>query len=382
MSSSRLIFASAYLGMLLFGVSLITLGSVAPGLREKFSLDSISIGALFSILPFGILTGSLLFGPFADRYGYKIIFVLAGLAMFAGFQGIAYASSITTLSVCVFLFGLGGGVMNGSTNAVVSDVSTTNKSANLSLLGVFFAIGALGMPFILGTLEKKYSFEIIVASVGYVALLATILFLITRFPVAKQSHGISLSRFGNLLTDSFLLMIGLFLFCQSSFEAIINNWATTYLLDKIDVTMSQALYALSLYVAGMAIMRIVLGKVLRQVKSGPVLLASIGLLGVGVLMLQLSSALAFSTIALVVIGAGLAAGYPVTLGYVGDRYAAVSGTAFSIVISIGLIGSMIINYTLGIIAEKFGLDHVVTMVFLLTAGMLCFSLVIFKKLKT
>lgn len=382
MSSSRLIFASAYLGMLLFGVSLITLGSVAPGLREKFSLDSISIGALFSILPFGILTGSLLFGPFADRYGYKIIFVLAGLAMFAGFQGIAYASSITTLSVCVFLFGLGGGVMNGSTNAVVSDVSTTNKSANLSLLGVFFAIGALGMPFILGTLEKKYSFEIIVASVGYVALLATILFLITRFPVAKQSHGISLSRFGNLLTDSFLLMIGLFLFCQSSFEAIINNWATTYLLDKIDVTMSQALYALSLYVAGMAIMRIVLGKVLRQVKSGPVLLASIGLLGVGVLMLQLSSALAFSTIALVVIGAGLAAGYPVTLGYVGDRYAAVSGTAFSIVISIGLIGSMIINYTMGIIAEKFGLDHVVTMVFLLTAGMLCFSLVIFKKLKT
>ncbi len=382
MSSGRLIFASAYLGMLLFGVSLITLGSVAPGLREKFSLDSISIGALFSILPFGILTGSLLFGPFADRYGYKIIFVLAGLAMFAGFQGIAYASSITTLSVCVFLFGLGGGVMNGSTNAVVSDVSTTNKSANLSLLGVFFAIGALGMPFILGTLEKKYSFEIIVASVGYVALLATILFLITRFPVAKQSHGISLSRFGNLLTDSFLLMIGLFLFCQSSFEAIINNWATTYLLDKIDVTMSQALYALSLYVAGMAIMRIVLGKVLRQVKSGPVLLASIGLLGVGVLMLQLSSALAFSTIALVVIGAGLAAGYPVTLGYVGDRYAAVSGTAFSIVISIGLIGSMIINYTMGIIAEKFGLDHVVTMVFLLTAGMLCFSLVIFKKLKT
>ena len=382
MSSSRLIFASAYLGMLLFGVSLITLGSVAPGLREKFSLDSISIGALFSILPFGILTGSLLFGPFADRYGYKIIFVLAGLAMFAGFQGIAYASSITTLSVCVFLFGLGGGVMNGSTNAVVSDVGTTKKSANLSLLGVFFAIGALGMPFILGTLEKKYSFEIIVASVGYVALLATILFLITRFPVAKQSHGISLSRFGNLLTDSFLLMIGLFLFCQSSFEAIINNWATTYLLDKIDVTMSQALYALSLYVAGMAIMRIVLGKVLRQVKSGPVLLASIGLLGVGVLMLQLSSALAFSTIALVVIGAGLAAGYPVTLGYVGDRYAAVSGTAFSIVISIGLIGSMIINYTMGIIAEKFGLDHVVTMVFLLTAGMLCFSLVIFKKLKT
>ena len=381
MGSTKLIFASAYLGMLLFGVSLITLGSVAPGLREKFSFDSISIGTLFSVLPFGILTGSLLFGPFADRYGYKMIFVLAGLAMFAGFQGIAYATSLTPLYLCVFLFGLGGGVINGSSNAVVSDVSTTNKSANLSLLGVFFAIGALGMPFILGTLEKKYSFEIIVASVGYVALVGTGLFLITHFPLAKQTQGISLSRFGSLLTDGFLLLIGLFLFCQSSFEAIINNWATTYLLDKISVTMSEALYALSLYVVGMALMRILLGKVLRQVKSAPVLLCSIAMLAVGGLMLHYSSALALSTVALVVIGAGLAAGYPVTLGYVGDRYASVSGTAFSIVISIALIGSMIINYAMGIVAERYGVDHVVTMVFVLTAGMLCFSLAIFKKMK-
>lgn len=382
MGSTKLIFASAYLGMLLFGVSLITLGSVAPGLREKFSLDSISIGTLFSVLPFGILTGSLVFGPFADRYGYKMIFVLAGLAMFAGFQGIAYASSMTPLYLCVFLFGLGGGVINGSSNAVVSDVSTTNKGANLSLLGVFFAIGALGMPFILGTLEKKYSFEIIVASVGYVALVGSVLFFITQFPQAKQRQGISLSRFGSLLTDGFLLLIGLFLFCQSSFEAIINNWATTYLLDKISVTMSEALYALSLYVVGMALMRIVLGKLLRQVKSAPVLLCSIALLAVGGLMLHYSSALALSTAALVVIGAGLAAGYPVTLGYVGDRYASVSGTAFSIVISIALIGSMIINYAMGLVAERYGVDHVVTMVFVLTAGMLCFSLAIFKKMKT
>ena len=382
MGSTNLIFAYAYLGMLLFGVSLITLGSAAPGLREKFSLDSISIGTLFSVLPFGILTGSLVFGPFADRYGYKMIFVLAGLAMFVGFQGIAYASAMAPLYLCVFLFGLGGGVINGSSNAVVSDVSTTNKSANLSLLGVFFAIGALGMPFILGTLEKKFSFETIVASVGYVALFDTGLFLITRFPLAKQKQGISLSRFGSLLSDGFLLLIGLFLFCQSSFEAIINNWATTYLLDKISVTMSEALYALSLYVAGMALMRIILGKLLRKVKSAPVLLFSIALLGVGGLMLHYSTALALSTAALVVIGAGLAAGYPVTLGYVGDRYASVSGTAFSIVISIALVGSMIINYTMGIVAERFGVDHVVTMVLVLTIGMLCFSLAIFKKMKT
>ena len=50
----------------------------------------------------------------------------------------------------MFLFGLGGGAVNGATNALVSDISEKDKGANLSLLGVFFGLGALGMPFILG----------------------------------------------------------------------------------------------------------------------------------------------------------------------------------------------------------------------------------------
>ena len=194
MSHHRSVFLSAYLGMLLFGISLITLGSVAPGLKGKFSLDAISFGTLFSILPFGILSGSLFFGPIADRYGFKIIFLLAGLSTFIGFEGIAYAYSLTILKASVFLFGFGGGILNGASNAVVSDISESDKGANLSFLGVFFALGALGMPFILGILEKKFPFDTIVASVGYVALLGVALFSATRFPVAKQSHGISFKK--------------------------------------------------------------------------------------------------------------------------------------------------------------------------------------------
>jgi len=382
MISNRPVFFSAYLGMLLFGVSLITLGSIAPGLQSKFLLDPISFGTLFSILPFGILSGSLLFGPFADKYGYKIILVLSGLSMFAGFQGIAYASSLALLKVCVFLFGLGSGAINGASNALVADISETNKSANLSLLGVFFAIGALGMPFVLGLLEKKFSFEVIVASVGYLAFLGTVLFLVTRFPVAKRSHGVSLSDVSTLLKNGFLMLIGFFLFCQSSFEAIVNNWTTTFLLDKISISTREALYALSMYVVGMAIMRLILGRILKQIEGKTIMLASIVLLVIGCLLMQFASSYYLSVAGLVIIGAGLAAGFPVTLGYVGDRFATVSGTAFSIVISMGLIGSMVINYLMGWMAKQYGIHHLITMGFVLTASMLIFSLLIFQKIKT
>lgn len=379
MRSKQSIFLCAYLGMLLFGASLVTLGSVAPKLQEKFLLDSISFGALFSILPLGILAGSLLFGPLADRYGYKIVLTTSGLFMFVGFQGIAYAYTVGILKICVFLFGVAGGAINGSSNAVVSDVSERNKSASLSLVGVFFAVGALGMPFILGILEKTFSFERVVATVGYVALISTVLFLITRFPVAKQVQGLPLSQLRKLLNDKVLLIVGFFLFCQCSFEALINNWTTTYLLESNGIPIQKALYALSLYVAGMAATRIVLGKALQKISAGTILLVSIALLLAGCFILQLTSTYALSVAALVIIGSGLAAGFPVALGFVGTRYTAVSGTAFSIVISIGLIGSMALNYSMGFIADQYGIHHFTTMAFVLTGGMLVFSLLINKQ---
>ena len=380
MRSTKSIFLSAYLGMLLFGISLITLGSVAPSMKEKFSLDAISFGTLFSILPLGILSGSLFFGPFADKYGYKTILVLSSICMFAGFQGIAYASSLSLLKLCVFLFGFVSGTINGASNAVVSDISENNKGANLSFLGVFFAIGALGMPFILGMLQKQFSFSAIVSGVSYLALLGTVLFSFTSFPVAKQVHGVPLKEIGRLLTDNFLLLVGFFLFCQSSFENVINNWTTTYLLQKIPISMSEALYALSLYVLGMAITRIILGKILTQVSSKTILVISVLVLAAGGVVLQLAISHAVITAGLILLGVGLAAGFPVMLGYVGDRYKAVSGTAFSIVISMALIGSMVTNYLMGMIAEHYGIQHLVTVVLVLTALMLLFLLGIFRKL--
>ena len=73
MFNKKLVFWAACAGHFLFGIGLITLGSVAPDLRMKFSIDELSSGTLFSIMPIGIFTGSLIFGPICDQYGYKLL---------------------------------------------------------------------------------------------------------------------------------------------------------------------------------------------------------------------------------------------------------------------------------------------------------------------
>ena len=381
MRAHRLTFISACAGMLLFGISLITLGSVASGLQERFQLDAMESGALFSILPIGIILGSLVFGPFCDRYGYKFFFLLSCLALFIGFQGIAFAGSLGLLKFCVFLFGFGGGAINGATNAVVSDISVHNKGANLSLLGVFFGIGALGMPFVLGALEKQFSFQQLVSFVGFLPLAAALLFLLTPFPPPKQTQAIGSAKVWSLIKDPALLLIAFFLFCQSSFEGIINNWTTSYLEDHLQFTSSNALFSLSLYVAGLTVMRVALGSIFRNTQPAKIMTLTFLLMFAGVTLLRLAYFPAMATTGLILIGGGFAAGFPVMLGLAGVRFAEFSGTAFSIILTVALAGNIVINYVTGIVVKQYGIQSLTTIAFILIMVMIPLTYGILKKTK-
>jgi MFS family permease len=380
MYKKRLVFWAACIGILFFGMAITTLGSVVPQLRIKFHLDDISAGTLFSILPFGILMGSLFFGPFCDRYGYRILLALTCFSMFIGFEGIAYAPSHVILKICIFLFGLGGGAINGATSALVSDISEKEKGANLSLLGVFFAIGALGMPFVLGVLENQFSYEIILSIIGLATFIMGVFYLLIKFPPPKHAGGLPVAKSLSLMKDSVLLLIAFFLFFQSAFEGIINNWTTTYLSGYLHISPGKALYALSLSVLGTTVMRLLLGSIFRNTQAKKIWTISFSLLFAGLIFLSLGKSFYPAVTGLILIGAGLAAGFTIMLGYVGDRFKELSGTAFSIAFVIALIGNMIINYSMGFIVQKYGVRQLTTVGFVefLIMALLCVA--ILKKL--
>jgi len=381
MYNKKLVFWSACAGMLIFGIGLITLGSITPGLREKLGLDDLSAGTLFSILPFGILAGSLLFGPVVDRYGYRTLMVVSCILMAIGIEGVAFAADKGILKFWIFLIGLGGGVVNGSTNAMVADISENNKGANLSLLGVFFGIGALGMPMISGIFESRFRFDTILAAVGMLVLAAAIFFTFVHFPPAKQKKESPFSGIRGMFNDRILLIIALFLFLQSSFEGIINNWTTTYLIDQLAVQQNMALFGLSSFVAGMVIMRFLSGTILNKVPVRKILITSFIFILTGLAIIKLSGSLYPALAGLVILGAGLAGGFPIMLGFVGDRYAELSGTAFSFVLVFGLTGNMLINYGMGLISQTFGISHLITVAFAEWILMILLSVIILKNLK-
>ena len=355
MTNRRTLFAIACLGMLSFGIVLTTLGAVLPSVIERFGIDTAVAGSLFLLMTFGILVGSLVFGPIVDRRGYKGMLLLATTLIIIGLEGIAFAPSMGWLRAAVALIGFGGGIINGGTNALVADIATEGRTAGLSLLGVFFGVGAVGVPFALGSLHGVFSYSTIIAAVGALVIIPLVITALTPFPAPKQPQGFPLAAAQELVRDPVILLMGLMLFLASGMEITVGGWTATFFKEELQIADQRALVYLSLYWLGMMLARIALGSALRRVAPARVLLGCLVIAFVGALLLILTRTASLAAAGVFLLGCGFAASFPVVLGFVGDRYAHLSGTAFSLVIVMALTGGMILPYTTGVLGASYGL---------------------------
>jgi fucose permease len=367
----RLVLAAAYVGMLLFGIVLTTLGAVLPSIIERLGLDRTAAGSLLALMSLGILAGSLAFGPVVDRRGYKGMLAAAVVLIALGLEGIAFAPSIAPLAVAVILIGFGGGVINGGTNALVADISADRRAAGLAYLGAFFGVGAFGVPFVMGLLRARFGDAGVVAGIGVLVALVLPYYAAIRFPEAKQPQGFPLRRATGLLRDPAFVLFGVMLFFESGVELTVGGWTATYVNQELVLSPERALYLLSLYWLGMMGARLALGWLLTRVSSVAVLLCSLGVAFAGALILIGARTTASAAAGTLAAGAGFAAVFPVVLGHVGDRYERLSGTAFGVVLAMALVGGTALPYLTGVLGDAVGLRQSLAIV---PAGLICVAL--------
>lgn len=355
MYNSNHVFAAASMGIFLFGIGLIALGSTLPEMLEKFKVSALDAGFVTSLMPFSILLGSIFFGPIVDRYGYKWILFFCSLFVIAGMESMAFAKSWTMIQLGVFLIGLGGGALNGTCSALVADTNESDRGAKLSLLGVFFGIGALGMPLLLNMLSPSFSAEQILSTIGLTMLFAPVYIIFLAYPKPKQAQGVSLKEGLGLLKNPLLLLLSFSLFLESGLEGLTMNWSTNYFQNELGIASKMALTGLTVHMAGMTVMRFLLGFLLKRYSAYSMLMLSLAFVLLGIGMLWMEPGFNLAIIAIALLGLGFAGVFPIILGRIGDIWSAFSGTVFSITLVISLIGNMLINYLMGILSFNYSM---------------------------
>lgn len=335
------VFVAACAGMGFFGVTMLSLGPLLGRIAEL----GVNATALPSTLTIGIIIGTLLFGPIVDKFGYKGLTICSSLLALAGMLGLNFFVTDTLLLASICSLGIGGGILNGLTNALVSDIyDDTKRGFKLSILGAFYCIGALTWT-LLNYFIADYHIPLYAMSIIMGCFI--VFFCFIGFPKAKPADQVGMKQTLGLFKYPALLVFGLVLFCQSGLEGASGDFTVLFLTDTGRMDTTAATLAMTWFTIGMLAGRLILGKIMDALKDVGTfyLYLSVALVGVALLAFFANTIAVYT--AMVLLGFGVGATFPVVLGHVGGIFRNQSGTAISIAVFIALVGQFTLKKITG-----------------------------------
>ena len=343
--------ASAFAGMFVFGIVMAVLGAILPSLFERIRIDKAEAGGLFLYMNFAMLVVSFFFGPIVDRFGFKLFLLASSLLVALSFGLLAFAAGHAPVIAAVVVLGLGGGGLNGGTNALTNDLNPGGRGSALNLLGIFFGFGALFIPFLIGTLLGWAGLVRILILAAALGLVPFILFASSIFPRPKQPQGFPIREAKKIAGDPLLWVCAFILFFQSGNEFTLGGWISTCLHEEFGLAPTAAALVLAGYWAAVMAGRLAASRIVRKTGHNPLVLGSAVLSLSAALLLVAAPAPGAAVAGALLVGLGFAAIYPTTLATAGGRFASVSGTAFSIIFTVALCGGMLSPWLAGTIAQ-------------------------------
>jgi MFS transporter, FHS family, glucose/mannose:H+ symporter len=353
-----ILFGGAATGIFVFGIVMAVLGTLfgLPEMRTRLRIDLAQQGSLFLLLYLGILFATLLAGPAIDVIGNKLILIVSATLVASGMLGFAFAHSFTSAEIPALLLGCGGGGLNTSTNALVSDLYHERRGSMLNVLGIFYGIGALCIPLLAASIAALFSVRRQLFCCAGLAAACAFLFLVLRFPPAAAAQSFSWRDALHVARYPGVLLLGFLLFCQSGNEASIAGWTSTY-AGEAGFTARTATFILAAYWAALMTGRLAVAQLLKSISKERLVLASgVGsLLGAGLLLANRS--IVMLSLGVLVLGFSYAGVFPTALAIAGDSYRKLSGTVFGLIFGIALLGGMSFPWAVGQLSQAWGVRY-------------------------
>jgi fucose permease len=340
---------AAILAIFVYGMIAAMLGTILPGLSERFKLTPRQNGTIAFFQALGLMIASVGVGPLIDNQGKKIGLVL-GLALIAAALGLLPRSrGFGGLVALLFVLGLGGGIVVTGANALVSDVAESYRGTALNLVNLFFGLGGMATPFISANLLKRDTVKLCYAA-GTFAVVALLVQLAAPIPGPAGGQSFVLAEAGTVLGRPILFLLGLFLFLYVSCEVGIWNWLTQHLVAQ-GIPESRALNVLSLgFALGILLGRVAVSPVLISVSPQRVTLVASAAMALTTWLALRARKVMSAWILVFLAGVAMAPVFPTTLAIVGNAFPRMTGTAIGFAITCGWLGLAVSSRIIGAIA--------------------------------
>ena len=112
-TTTILLTSICFFAFLIFGVTDNLKGPTLPAMLAELNIDYSTGGNISFSEYVGFLIANLITGILADRFGLKLVFVLAGVALVIGAGGYSYFGTPLLLSISLFIVGLSMSLFTG-----------------------------------------------------------------------------------------------------------------------------------------------------------------------------------------------------------------------------------------------------------------------------
>jgi MFS transporter, FHS family, glucose/mannose:H+ symporter len=321
--------------MFVFGIVLLLMGSLLPTLH----VSGTKAGSLGSYPLIGILAATIVIGPILDKAGAKPA-LAAGLTLIAAsLVTMPSLSNYAALATAALVYGIGGGILNTTTNALIADLNASGRGAALNLLGFSFSLGAIIAPLLMSATGGWFSTSAVLRVLAIATAVVLICVLALPFP-APAHRDTPLASLLKVLRQPLVWVFGALLFFESGNENCMFVWAGKAAGELLHLAAWRADLALLGLSVALGVGRLVATVLLKWVGSRNALLLSSVITIAG-------AALALNDVTFVgmmtgftVIGLGMSAIYPTALGLAGDRFPGETGTVFGGVMTVALVGGV------------------------------------------
>jgi fucose permease len=305
-------------------------------------------------------------GVLAGRLSRRLLLAAGPGLIAVGLVGIAAAGSWPVFLAGFLAMGLGAGIIDAGINALFMDLYA-GRAAMLNRLHLFFAIGALTVPLVVGgVVGSGAPWQVVaVASVAVAVPLGVILATRRLPPTHPGSVGgdietaASDTAAGGPATGVArrrmplpLVLLAVAIGCYVAMELGVSSWLVRYLEDA---PLEVATLALSLFWAALALGRLVSSFIVDRM--GAVRFAVTWSVACGIAIIAAinvpSMPLAIASFAV----AGFAAGpvYPMIMAIGGALYPGRASMVSSVLASAAIVGSIVYPPLMGVVAETAGI---------------------------
>lgn len=189
-TTRSLAIGGAILGNLVDGYGVVAVAFIGKAIERVWNLDPAMLGLVFASGPAGMMLGSLVISPFADRFGRRKVTLASLLLVALGMFGAAAAANVAQLLAMLLLTGLGIGGVLATLNTVVAEIAPPDRRN--TVMAIFSAGYPLGSTLAGGLaigLMMTHGWQIVFLLGGALALLVFLVNLFTLPEPAARENG-------------------------------------------------------------------------------------------------------------------------------------------------------------------------------------------------